>query len=267
MKLNLNRSVVSIPDCFAISLTDLPSWIKYFTMSNNHHHEEIQSYIVVIPEALSNEVIGEFGLDSIDLYPLAIRFSGRRIYDHLKSDQDFHYGFALYATFEKAKNTGFRVITLKQDIIDKSNIKIDSYAVQGKIENVLRKVNTNEVDIVKLSRFIFPDAEIFTIEEGYKYVARFFLNFKKARQYFHVINNRPTSRINKKAIIDFLDISIEITFDLERKKKTHPYITKIMILSKNETNKLPLLSVEDITEIFDEKSFITYMRDFLIPKE
>lgn len=235
-------------------------------MSNNYHNEEIQSYIVVIPDAFSNEIIGEIGLESIDLYSMAIRFSGRGIYDHLKSDRYFHYGFALYSIFENKINTGFRVVLLKQDISDKSNIKIDSYAVQGKIENVLRKVNTNEIDIVQLTRFIFPDAEIFTIKETYKYLARFFLNFKKARQYFHIINNRPTSRINKKAIMDFLDISIEFTFDLERKKETQPYVTQIEIISKNESNENPLLSIEDITEIFDEKSFITYMRELLMPK-
>lgn len=235
-------------------------------MSNNHHNDEVQNYIVVIPDAFSNEIIGEFGLDSIDLYPMAIRFLGKRIYDHLESDRYFHYGFALYAIYEKTTNIGFRVITLKQDISDKSHIEIDSYAVQGKIENVLRKVNTNEIDIVQLTRFIFPDAEIYSIEETYKYVARFFLNFKKARQYFHIINNRPTSRINKKAIIDFLDISIEFTFDLERKKETQPYVTQIEIIRKNIFNTDPLLSIEDIKEIFDEKSFITYMKALLMPK-
>jgi len=267
MKINLNRSVVSIPDCFSISLTDLPSWIRYFTMSNNHNNNEIQSYIVIIPDAFSNEIIGEYRLDSMDLYPLAIRFSGRRIYDHLKSDQHFHYGFALYAVYEKTTNTGFRIITITQEIKDKSNIKIDSFAVQGKIENVLRKIKTTETDIVQLTRYVFRVSDIFTIEETYKYVARFFLNFKKARLYFYVINNRPSSRINKKATIDFLDISIEFTFDLERKKETQSYITRIEIVSKNECNKHPLLSVEDVIEIFDEKSFITYMRDFLLPKK
>ena len=48
-------------------------------MSNNHHNDEVQNYIVVIPDAFSNEIIGEFGLDSIDLYPMAIRFLGKRI--------------------------------------------------------------------------------------------------------------------------------------------------------------------------------------------
>ena len=266
MKKNFNRSVVSIPDCFGISMTDLPSWIRYFTMSNNHYYDEIQNYIVIIPNAFTNEIIGEEDAECLELYPLAIRFSGKRIYDQLVSDNNTQRGFALYAVYEKSTITGYRVVTITQDATDKTAIEIDSFSVQGKIDNVLRKIDPKSLDLIHLTRFIFPDAELSNLEEAYKYIGRYFLNFKKTRHYFHVINNRPSSKINKKALINFLGISIEFTFDLVRKKETQSYITKIHINNKNHPTATPLLSTQDVIELLDEKNFIAYMRDYLLPK-
>lgn len=266
MKVSFNRSVVSIPDCFDISLTDLPSWIRYFTMSNNHYYDEIQNYIVIIPDAFTNEIIGDKNAEWLERYPLAIRFSGKRIYDQLVSDNNSHRGLALYAVYEKSKIIGYRVVTITQYTTDTTAIEIDSFSVQGNIDNVLRKIDPKSLDLIHLTHFIFPDAELSNLKDAYKYIARYFLNFKKNRHYFNVINNRPSSNINKKAVITFLDISIEFTFDLVRKKETQSYITQIHINNKNDLTAIPPLNTQDITELLDEKSFIAYMREYLLPK-
>lgn len=269
MKFNLNRSVVSLPDVFALSIAELPSWIQYFTMSNNQNQNEIQEYTIVIPNGFTNEVLGEFDDEALDFYTSFSKFTGKRIYDCLRSNAKYNYGFALFSVYDLNTLSGFRIVNITQEIADKENIWITTKPVVGKIENVLRLINPDEVDIADLVSFIFTDPTVQTIHDGYIRAAKFFLNFKKARHFFHVINNRPSSLVNKKAMIEFLGISIEITFDLEVKQANKSHINNIQITSHQSdvVEASPVLTVEDIMGLFDEKCFIQYMRETLIPKK
>lgn len=243
-----NRSIVSIPENLEHSIVNLPIWLEYFTTQNNAFKDQLQNFEIIVCDDSSHEYCEN---NCIENHYSIHRFVGKLIYADLKSDHLNHYGFAIYAVYEKDQISGYRTLMIKQDISKLTNVGSETAGHFKTLESILVEVLPNEVDLARLIPFIMPSTKDLTsLEDLYKHVAKYYLTTKDGQQYTTISKGHAKKNGNKTVYCSFLGLII--TFDLE-KASNNPVLLSILVQPRRCGDHVNWLTNNDVIDILFSK--------------